>query len=430
MSAFKHLASLCLVALITLACAQPCDGQGTKADPLEKRVEGLSLSQPNINLALSAVAREYRIPIGIEMAARDKGQPDKEINVTIAHGNLRDVLNAITETDSRYTWVIKDVAKSRMRDMRSPAISVLLLLICVFGAPAQTIRSAEDYLNSAAANVRDNKPDEALNDLNKALELDPRLAPAYVLRGNLRGRKKDVEGALSDYERALKLTPDARGMEVVYNNRSVIRLSRGDTTGALADINNAIRLSPRVGAFYNQRAIIRLQEGDAEGSIADYEKALELNPNLASAHYGRGAYYFGKGDLDKAAASFDRAIELLPNYSFAYVSSGVVRCLKGDLDGALADMKKGVSLDPSSASEQGRGKFSSPPRELNQFIESNPTNARAYVARGFLRRITGRVADSEHDFRRSLNLNPRLRSEIDKAVKKVNAPASGGTIPR
>src|SRR5215213_95929 len=313
--------------------------------------------------------------------------------------------------------------------MRSLATSVLILFICVAGASAQTIRSAEDYLNSAVANVRDNKPDSALDDLDKAVELNPRLASAYILRGNLRGQKKDVEGALSDYDRAIELSPDARGMEVAYNNRSVIRLSKGDITGALTDINNAIRLNPRVGAFYNQRAIVLLQEGGAEGSVADYEKALELSPNLPSAHYGRGAYYFDKGDLDKAAASFDKAIGLLPSYAFAYVYRGMVRGMKGDINGAMADMKKGISLDPNSASELGIGKFSSPPKKLNQFIASNPTNARAREVRGLLRLIAGRVADSEQDFRKSLELDPHLRSEINKAVKEVNATASGSTVP-
>src|SRR5687768_17619670 len=110
MSALNNIASLCLVALITLACALPCRGQGTEANPLEQRVEGLSLRERNINLALSAIAREYRIPIGIEMAARVKGRRDKEINVAIAQGTLRDVLNAIVAEDSRYTWVITDGA--------------------------------------------------------------------------------------------------------------------------------------------------------------------------------------------------------------------------------------------------------------------------------------------------------------------------------
>lgn len=295
---------------------------------------------------------------------------------------------------------------------------------------AQTAQSAEEHLNSAITNLRAGKTDEALNDLNRAIEVSPKFVPALLLRGNLREPKGDVEGALSDYDLAIELAPNARGMEAGYNNRSVIRLSRGDTDGARADIDNAIRLNPRVGAFYNQRAIIRLQEGDTEGSFADYEKALELSPNLPSAHYGRGAYYFVKGDLDEATASFDKAIELRPNYAFAYVSRGLIRGLKGDLGGSIEDMKKGVGLDPKSASEQGTGKFSSPLKELNRFLESNPTNARAYEVRGALRLIAGRAAEAERDFRKAITLAPHLRLEIDKVIKEVKATTTGGLVPR
>jgi Tfp pilus assembly protein PilF len=168
--------------------------------------------------------------------------------------------------------------------VRNLSLLILVVILAAVNLHGQTKRSSEDYLNSAVAHVRSKETDEALNDLNEAIELDPRNAMAFLLRGNLRERKKEVEQALSDYNEAIKLAPDAPGMEVGYNNRSVMRLSRGDIAGAHEDINNAIRLNPRAAALYNQRAIIQLQEGKPDNA-ADYQKALELNPNLPSAYY-------------------------------------------------------------------------------------------------------------------------------------------------
>jgi tetratricopeptide (TPR) repeat protein len=155
-------------------------------------------------------------------------------------------------------------------------------------------------------------------------------------------------------------------------------------------------------------------------SFANYEKALESDPKMPSAYYGRGAYRFRKGNLDGAVADYDKAIELMPSYSNAYVSRGAARGLKGDLEGAIEDMKKGATLNPKSISDDSRGKFISPFQGLNQFISENPTNARAYQLRGIFRLLQGKEIEAKQDFHKSLELNPQLKSEIDRIAKKLD----------
>jgi tetratricopeptide (TPR) repeat protein len=307
---------------------------------------------------------------------------------------------------------------------------ILVISLAAVNSHGQTGRSAEDYLNSATAHARNREMDAALNDLNRAIDLNPDLAPAFLLRGNLRERKKDVDGAVSDYNRAIELAPDASGMEVGYNNRSIIRLSKGDLTGARQDINNAIRLNPRIAAFYNQRAIVRLQEGDQDGAALDYEKALELNPAMTSAYYGRGSYRLRKGELDEAVADYNSAIELRPDYPNAYVYRGMARGLKGDLEGAAFDIRRGFTLDASVISDQGRSNFTSPFKDLTQFITSNPSNAKAYTLRGIFRLLQGNAAESEQDFRKSLGLEPRLKDEIDNINRELSRSINRSNLLR
>jgi tetratricopeptide (TPR) repeat protein len=314
--------------------------------------------------------------------------------------------------------------------VRKFSVPFVLIILATVTSQGQTARSAEDYLDSAVAHARNKQTDEALKDLDKAIELDPHNAMAFLLRGNLRERKKEIGQALSDYNEAIRLAPDARGMEVAYNNRSVIRLSKGDLAGAREDIDNAIRLNPNAAALYNQRAIIRLQEGKPDAAAADYEKALELNPNLPSAYFGLGDYRFQRGDLDGAIEYFNKAIELYPGYFGAYVSRGIARGIKGDVEGAVADLRKGVALNADAISDQSRGNFTSPVKDLTQFITSNPSNARAYELRGLLRLMQGKATESEEDFRKSLEMDAKLRAEIDGIVKEVKASGNNVAVPR
>ena len=87
--------------------------------------------------------------------------------------------------------------------------------------------------------------------------------------------------------------------------------------------------------------------------------------------------------------------------------------------GALVDIKKGAALNQTSVSASAYAKFTSPFDELNQFITSNPSNARSYELRGVLRLLQGKEAEAEQDFHKSVELDPKLKSEIANARKEI-----------
>jgi tetratricopeptide (TPR) repeat protein len=61
-----------------------------------------------------------------------------------------------------------------------------------------------------------------------------------------------------------------------FNNRGVLRKINGDLEGALQDYNEAIRLDPNhAKAFYN-RSLARREKGDVRGAQDDYNEAIRL----------------------------------------------------------------------------------------------------------------------------------------------------------
>ncbi len=303
--------------------------------------------------------------------------------------------------------------------MRKVIIPILTILLTVNAAQGQTPQTSQDYLKSSLAHYQGGAIDAALTDVNKALELDARSVDALALRAAIRSKKGDAAGVLADYTKIIELAPSASGMEVIYTNRSMIRLNGGDVNGALDDLNKAIAINPKTAEIYNGRAIAHLQKGNWDGALADYEKALELKPTLPSALQGRGYFRYQKKDFDGALADFSKAIEVFPKYGAAYVNRGIVRGLKGEIDGALADLKKGAALSPTSIAESAPAKFSSPFMELNQFLMKNPTNARAYELRGIFRFLQGKEKEATRDFNQALELEPTLKSEIDRIVEEL-----------
>ena len=297
------------------------------------------------------------------------------------------------------------------------AHSLLILFLIVFQTQApQQSKSAKEYFDSGLVRLQKEDVDGAIADMTKAIELNPRHVDAFFIRGQCLLLKGDRDRALLDYDKVIELAPTARGVEGVYNNRSVIRLSKGDAEGALQDAQKAIELNPNYADGFSNRGLTRSILGDQAGAASDYDKALELNPNLPAVYVNRGILRFERQNFEGAMTDFNRALALAPNVATTYVARAVLHTLAGEVDLALADLKKALALDATSMSEKDPGFMSSPFKTLQSFISSNPTNARAYEARGIIRLVQNRRSEATKDFTKSLELDPKLRSEIDRLM--------------
>jgi tetratricopeptide (TPR) repeat protein len=57
-----------------------------------------------------------------------------------------------------------------------------------------------------------------------------------------------------------------------HYDRGYARQSQGDLDGAIADYDQAIRLEPTYGDAYFNRGLARYDKGDFDGAIADYDQ--------------------------------------------------------------------------------------------------------------------------------------------------------------
>ena len=130
-----------------------------------------------------------------------------------------------------------------------------------------------------------------------------------VNRGIEKAKNGDLDGAIADFDRAMKLNPKD---DAPYYNRAQARRLKNDTAGAIADYTKAIELGSTNPAAYNNRGNVRAETKDRDGAISDYTHAIELKPDYARAYYNRAVAKKDKGDASGAAADFKRARELDP----------------------------------------------------------------------------------------------------------------------
>jgi len=106
---------------------------------------------------------------------------------------------------------------------------------------------AEAYTQRAFAYQHDKSnasSQQILDDLNRAIELDANTALPYILRGNELEKLNDHEAAIADYDKALRLNPRSYN---ALTNRAMSKMSIGKLDEASRDIRQALTLNPPAG---------------------------------------------------------------------------------------------------------------------------------------------------------------------------------------
>ncbi|MGH9842537.1 MAG: tetratricopeptide repeat protein [Blastocatellia bacterium] len=107
--------------------------------------------------------------------------------------------------------------------------------------------------------------------------LKPDFAEAHNARGSARQRTGDFDGALADYNQAIKLDPRCAA---AWFNRGMLWKAKGDWRRAEADFTQAIELKPHLADAYAQRGLARLRQGAEAEAEKDFKQCLEIAPHL------------------------------------------------------------------------------------------------------------------------------------------------------
>ena len=163
----------------------------------------------------------------------------------------------------------------------------------------------------------------------------------YFNRGTERLNSENYNGAISDFNNVIRITPD---FVSAYNNRGISKRRLKDYSGAISDYTIAIEINPNYATAYNNRAISKAELKDYYGAISDYTKVIELNPNDADAYNNRGISKKKLKDYYGAISDYTKVIELNPNDAAAYNNRGYAKAALKDFGGGCKDFKESIRL--------------------------------------------------------------------------------------
>jgi len=100
----------------------------------------------------------------------------------------------------------------------------------------------------------------------------------------------------------------------LHTDRGVELKRKGDLDGAIADYDQAIRLNPADHFAFNNRANAWRDKGDLDRAIADYTEALRLDPGYTAVYINRGLVYERRKELTLARTDYEAALARPPKY--------------------------------------------------------------------------------------------------------------------
>ncbi|WP_328872063.1 tetratricopeptide repeat protein [Streptomyces sp. NBC_00287] len=262
---------------------------------------------------------------------------------------------------------------------------------------------------------------EALDDeggLARALDLlltrpglDPRgRAAAHWLRGREWRHEREYGRALEEYDRAIELDPDA---PLAHYGRGLTLQLMDDFPPALTALDRADALSPDTGWIIAERAETYRLAGRYEEALADFDRALALDPTDAGSLTGRAVCRHVLGRYDEALADFNRSFAIDDDL-WTLIRRARLRVSRGELEQAYADFDLAVARAPDVAwvaSERGdtyrlAGRYEDAVTELGRAISLDPDHASALASRGAALGELGRGEEAHADLDRAIALRP------------------------
>lgn len=184
-------------------------------------------------------------------------------------------------------------------------------------APDQAALAALELLNGhaepearllAAKALRQlGRLDEAVAECNRQILRTPRLAEAFVERGQSFSALGHGQRALEDFEAALLLDPKDIAALLAQGDAYFMLERPAD---AEASYSRAIKLAPERPLAWINRGVARDEQGRFQEAIDDFTQALALDPAQPSALANRGVSRSQAGDIPGMCADYARACAL------------------------------------------------------------------------------------------------------------------------
>jgi Flp pilus assembly protein TadD len=154
---------------------------------------------------------------------------------------------------------------------------------------AKADSAADAFMVAGATLLQLNEYEQARQDLEEALKLNPRLPGLYTQVGTARDKTGDVKDAEAAFREALKSNPDDFEANLYLG---AILYKRRDIDEARGYLDRALRLKPADSMARYEAAMLKSTSGDYETAARELELLVKDDPDWLEPHVELATLYY------------------------------------------------------------------------------------------------------------------------------------------
>jgi len=170
--------------------------------------------------------------------------------------------------------------------------------------------------------------------LERALNLYPNLAEAHSVLSGLLYDEDDVLGSEAEARRALELNPSLSDPHVMLCELAGLK---GDQEEMVRRMETAYRLDPISPRFIWLMGLLYLYTGREQEALEHWKKNEQLSP--LSTYRGMTEYFLAKGDIQKAREFYAKTEKLAPTNPRVTWMGGYIAAMEDDRERAMLAIK-------------------------------------------------------------------------------------------
>jgi tetratricopeptide (TPR) repeat protein len=271
--------------------------------------------------------------------------------------------------------------------------------------------NAEARNNLGLALFQEGQVDESIDQYRKALEINPSYAEAHNNLGSALSKKGQVDEGIDEYRKALGINPNHLG---ALNNLGNALAEKGQLDEAIDQYQKAVKIDPSFAGAHDNLGLALFQEGQVDEAIDQFQKALAINPDYVEAQNNLGKALAQKGQANGAIDQFQRALAKGANSAEVYTNLADAFAQEGQLDEAIDDYQKALAIDSRYLQAHNnlgtalaqKGQLDAAMIEFRKTIEINSRYFQAYDNLGIALFQKGKVNDAIAQFQEAVRLKP------------------------
>ena len=247
-----------------------------------------------------------------------------------------------------------------------------------------------------------------------------------VARGNIEFEKKNFDGAMDYYKKALHVNPN---MWEAYYDIALCKANLGNDTGAINDYTSAAFINPKENVnIYINRGNLLLKTKKYAEALTDYKTALDMNPSNHAIIISICECYRNMEKYDEALAQINKLLVTDPKLALGYSERGYIYIKQNKFKEAIEDFDKGLSFDSSDAimyNNRAHAKLELKDvdnafKDVEKSIQLNPKNSFAYKIRASIYLLKNEKEKACYDLKKALELGytKEFGSEVQDLVNK------------